>query len=107
MAELRLHPGSEPLPKGGDALLERLRTVLEVHFGDERSDGWCVAIDTRRRDGQTLFSVVIWQESAGGQWLGEPFMHSGAHGMPVEERFAAWLAEREAPVPALPTASKG
>ncbi len=102
MVAMQLHPGSEPLPEGGGALLQRLRTVLVAQYGDRPSTGWCVAVDTCRRFGEKVFSVVVWQESAGGQWLGEAFVHPGAPIERIAKRFEEWLAEREAPVPTLP-----
>ncbi len=101
MAETQLHPGSEPLPKGGDVLFQTLRTVLDAQFVDRPSAGWRVAIDTCRRLGETVFSVVVWQESAGGQWLGDPFIHPGAPVERIAKHFEEWLEEREAPVPTL------
>ncbi len=101
MADLQLHPGSEPLPKGGEAVLQRLRVVLDAQYLDRPSTGWCVAIDTCRRFGETVFSVVVWQEGAGGQWLGEPFIHPVAPIERIAKHFEEWLTEREAPVPEL------
>lgn len=101
MADLKLHPGSEPLPQGGEVLLQRLSAVLDAQYADRPSVGWWAASDTCRRFGETVFSVVVWQESAGGQWLGEPFIHRGAPVERIAKRFDEWLEERKTPVPTL------